>query len=343
MVARLDSILRSALWFGLLAAISLTPIWGQEKKIPLMVRLSDVSIAKVPFLVAEQEGLYAKHGLDVTLIPYSADAATVHGIPDNVPKSLRDMASKAQISVGGGAPGMVERVRVSKPSDRVMLATNDAIVHWNIVAQKGITKVEQLKGKRIAISDLSACTGTVALVVAKHMGWDPVQDISLLEEDYSINPLNKGWVDALIAYEVPLAMAMKAGYKPLDLDMRAWNEPIACNSVWASKSWAHANEDTVMRFLQAMTEAIAMMKNDKNVAFRSMSKYYGFTDREVQQVIYNGGREMPKKPYPSVAAIKRVMELYDSNAMRRYKPEDFYDDSFMKKLDASGFIDRLYK
>ena len=136
---------------------------------------------------------------------------------------------------------------------------------------------------------------------------------------------------------------MKAGYTPLDLNMRAWNEPIACNSVWASKSWAHANKDTVMRFLKSLTEAIAMMKKDKEVAFRSMAKYYGFKDREVQQVIYNGAKEMPQKPYPSVAGIKRVMQLYDSNAMRRYKPEDFYDDSFMKELDASGFIDALYK
>jgi len=37
------------------------------------------------------------------------------------------------------------------------------------------------------------------------------------------------------------------------------------------------------------------------------------------------------------------MELYDSAAMRRFKPEDFYDDSFMKELDESGFIDSLYR
>jgi hypothetical protein len=29
--------------------------------------------------------------------------------------------------------------------------------------------------------------------------------------------------------------------------------------------------------------------------------------------------------------------------MRRFKAEDFYDDTFMKELDQSGFIDNLYK
>ena len=38
-----------------------------------------------------------------------------------------------------------------------------------------------------------------------------------------------------------------------------------------------------------------------------------------------------------------MMELYDSAAMRRFKVEDFYDDSFMKELDESGFIDSLYR
>lgn len=36
-------------------------------------------------------------------------------------------------------------------------------------------------------------------------------------------------------------------------------------------------------------------------------------------------------------------QLYDSNAMRRYQPEDFYDESFIRELDASGFLDRLYE
>jgi hypothetical protein len=52
---------------------------------------------------------------------------------------------------------------------------------------------------------------------------------------------------------------------------------------------------------------------------------------------------MPRKPYPAVDGIKNTMSLFDSNAMRRYKPEDFYDDSFMKELDQSGFIDNLYR
>jgi len=342
MRVRLHLVRKAGLISMLLLSASLTPLWGQHK---LRVSLSDVSINKIPFIIAENEGLYKKYGLDVTMTPFSASAARVHGVPDEVPKNVRDAVVNPDTSIGGGAPGMVDKATSSEPSDRVILATTDHIVHWHVVPRKGlgITKIEELKGKRFAISGLSACTGTVALVLAKRMGWDPVQDMAILEGNYSITPLEKGWVDALIAYEVPLAMAMKAGYRPLDLDMRAWNESIPCNGVWASRSWAHANRDTVIRYLKALTAAISMMKKDKEVAFRAMAKYYKFNDREVQQVIFNSAVDMPRKPYPAVEGIKNAMKLYDSAAMRRFKAEDFYDDSFMKELDQSGFIDNLYK
>jgi ABC-type nitrate/sulfonate/bicarbonate transport system substrate-binding protein len=238
---------------------------------------------------------------------------------------------------------MVAKARQSEPTDRVILATTDHIVHWHIVARKGIEKLEDLKGKRIAISSLEACTGTVGLIMADRMGWDPVHDIALLEGDYSIKPLQKGWVDALIAYEVPLAMARAAGYQPMKVDLRSWNEPIPCNGVWASKSWAHQNKDTVLRFLRSLTEAIAMMSKDKRVAFKSIGHWYTIDDSELQNIIYASAAEMPRKPYPAVDGIKRAMELYDSAAMRRFKAEDFYDDSFMRELDQSGFIDKLYQ
>ena len=66
-------------------------------------------------------------------------------------------------------------------------------------------------------------------------------------------------------------------------------------------------------------------------------------DREFAGMLYVAGKEMPRKPYPCVDGIKKTLELWDSNEARRYKPEDFYDDSLMKELDASGFIDNLYR
>ena len=85
-------------------------------------------------------------------------------------------------------------------------------------------------------------------------------------------------------------------------------------------------------------------KKDPRGALEAMAKWWNVTDREKLQAIYNADAAgMPRKPYPSVEGIKKTMEIYDSHEMRQHKPEDFYDDSFVRELDESGFIDSLYK
>ena len=41
--------------------------------------------------------------------------------------------------------------------------------------------------------------------------------------------------------------------------------------------------------------------------------------------------------------IDNTFEMYDSNEMRQFKPTDFYDDSLIRELDQSGFIDSFYQ
>ena len=45
----------------------------------------------------------------------------------------------------------------------------------------------------------------------------------------------------------------------------------------------------------------------------------------------------------SATFLKKVMEIYDYHEMRKYKAEDFYDSSYVRQLDQSGYIDSLYK
>lgn len=37
------------------------------------------------------------------------------------------------------------------------------------------------------------------------------------------------------------------------------------------------------------------------------------------------------------------MEIYNYHEMARRAPEDFYDDSLLRELDQSGYLDSLYR
>ena len=63
--------------------------WLPMTPVPLEVALGDVSINKVPFLIAADAGLYAKNGLDVEqfITPFAADAIRRSGVV--VPPAIR--------------------------------------------------------------------------------------------------------------------------------------------------------------------------------------------------------------------------------------------------------------
>ncbi len=53
---------------------------------------------------------------------------------------------------------------------------------------------------------------------------------------------------------------------------------------------------------------------------------------------------LSKKQYPSIEGIKTILaSLAETDPRARSaKPEDFVDMSFIRELDQSGYIDRLY-
>lgn len=311
----------------------------------LVVRLTDVSINKVPYIVAKEEGLFAKHGLDVDPYITAGAAETVRASGVNVPAQfVRADQGPVDLSTGGGAPTIIARTTNVRERDRVILATTDHIVRWHVFAKPEITKLEQLKGKRLGVSGYGSCSGYIARVIADRMGWDPEQDLSILYGSLGVRWLREGIVDAVVLDETPYAAAVSQGMKPL-VDLREWNEPIPCSGVSATRTWLSEgnNRDRAKRFLMATVEAIALMKKDPQVVNRAIGKWYGITDPQRQRLMWESAKEMPAKPYPAVAGIEKVMELYDYHEMRQHKAEDFYDESLMREIDKSGFIDALYK
>jgi nucleoid-associated protein YgaU len=78
-----------------------------------------------------------------------------------------------------------------------------------------------------------------------------------------------------------------------------------------------------------------------------LSKYLKTTDAEVLTEVFEdvGLRLTAEKPYPTLRGIGIMLrELAATNPKTATaRPEDFVDLTFIKELDSSGFIDRLYK
>ncbi len=325
----------------LLAMLTTANAGSHDDRTSLGIALTPPSANRIVFLVAEDEGIFEKNGLDVELyVPANAAASArrdgleipSHAIQDRSP-------STDHIATGLGTNLALVASDATMPTDMVYLLTFDNVTRGHIVVRDGIDSVEDLKGMRLGYTGGSR-THFVALVFAEHMGWDPRYDISLMA-NARMDALRSGRVDAIVANEARLAQAREEGLQSV-FDVSTLNVPTAGTGVAARRVWLEENRDIAAAFIKAIIEANALLKQDKSVAVNAIQRWYGVTDAAKQDLLYAGAIDTPEKPYPSLEGIKKIMQIFDSNEMRKYEAEDFYDDSFVRELDESGYIDALY-
>ena len=337
-------ILKTAALLFSLAALSC----GESQSLKVIIGLPALSVSKMPFVLAMDQGLYEKHGLAVEMWmpPRGSDASRVYADPltrlwratgINTPQA-------PEIYVDGATPMMVRLTENAGEKRRVAVGATDCVVRAHIIGRKGITSLEELKGKRLGVSGSFSTSGFKALLFAQRMGWDPVRDISIMSGVSEIEPLLDGSVDAIIGYEEAYAAATRAGL-PILADASKWGAFVAGNSINVEPDWLDdpTHREVTRRFLRAVAEATALYHQQPDLAVEAIERWYSTDDEEFAQTIYARGAWLPRKPYPCYEGYVKTMELYDSNEMRRYKPTDFYDDSLIREIDESGFIDALYK
>ncbi len=106
------------------------------------------------------------------------------------------------------------------------------------------------------------------------------------------------------------------------------------------------NPDIVRSVMKAYVEGIKIYKTDREFTAKVRAKYTRRSDmdelREEWRMYVN---VVPKAPYPAIDGIKTM--LADLNTTfpdaRKIDIDRFYDDSFVRDLEVSGFISNLYK
>jgi NitT/TauT family transport system substrate-binding protein len=309
---------------------------GQPALVPVKVELITRAVSKTPVLIAYDRGIYKKYGLDVTLWLPTAEFPGAIETPGG-------RMENPDISVDGGVP-MVTAILANRGPKRLAIATTDCDVRFNIVGQKGMRSLADLKGKRLGISSDDAMTGFIYRVMAKRMGWTPGKDFTVVERAQRFDDLKAGKADAFVADDRYMALAAKEGY-PVLADTSKWNQRIAGNSVRVERNWITdpKHRDIAMRFLKGTVEGMAIYMNNRQETLRVLAKYHGIKDRQVANGIYEEGLKMSRRMEPCVQGFKDMFVMGYPAALQQYTPTDFYDESFMQELEKTGFIDMAYR
>jgi NitT/TauT family transport system substrate-binding protein len=308
----------------------------------LTVELGDVSLTKLPFIVAADTGIYERNGLTVSqfITPSAAEAVKRSGV--EVPPQYIKSGVVGDINIGGGSPTMVRMTSSAVAPERIILATTDNVSRFHILSRADIATVEDLKGKRIGYGSLGALDHYAEMSLFLKLGWDPVHDVSMFANGNGYQYVLKGRVDAFAGTDVAIDESKKHGLKDL-VDLSPYNFVMPGSGVNALRDWLTNNHDAAARFIKATVEAIAVVKKDKQTTFASMRKWYGVTEPDKLEAFYREASKLPSKPYPSVEGLERMRQIYNWREMEIHPASYFYDASFVAELDKSGYIDGLYK
>jgi len=337
------------LMFGLFCLLA-TPVKAQQlHEGELILRMGDVSANKFPFILAADQGLWKKNGLNVRpqFSPGSVETINKSGIevaPENI-YDPDDDSIPYTIAISGSGPtiaGIMRNHDAHPPTERVMLGATHHKSRWRIFTGPGITSMEQLKGKKLGYSGIGAVSHNYWLNIIEYMGWDPHTDVTLVGDALNVESLLNGTIDALIGPELHGTMALMNDFNVL-ADTSDFNLPVSGSALYVDREWYKNNPEATKAFVKTAVEAIALMKTNKAVAEQTMIKWYGMNDPESRDLFYTELLRMDSKPYPPYEGVKMIMKHYGSwDTRSRFKPEDFYDDTIIKELDASGYIDSLY-
>lgn len=78
-----------------------------------------------------------------------------------------------------------------------------------------------------------------------------------------------------------------------------------------------------------------------------LSKYLSLKEKDILDKTYDGAiaeNKLPAAQYPTLEGIRTILEpLKNDPKAKSAKPEDFVEMRFIKELDDSGYINKLYK
>ena len=282
--------------------------------------------------IAREAGLFEKNGLR-TDVAYIRSGSTM---------AQTLVSGEIQMSQMGG-PAILAAGVAGMDVTLVAVALNTT----PIVIMGTVSKIEDLKGKGVGITRFGSNTDISARFAIRKAGLQPEKDVALVQlEDYPgiMGGIASGRIAAGALADPFTDAAKKLGDKEI-ADIASMGLEFPFVGIAAKKSYVKDNADTVQRFVRAYTEAIAIYKNNRDMAMKVTSKYTGIKDPAILTSTVNFyAPKLARVPYPTVGGIRFVLDqvaVRDPRA-KNFAPETFMDTRFVKQLEDSGFIKGLY-
>ena len=275
---------------------------------------------------AFEKGIFKENGLDVDLQSINGGAQT----------SAALLANGIQIGQFGGAEALSAN---AGGADLVLVGNLAPVYPYKLYAQKTIKTIADLKGKKIAVSNIGGSSDIATRAALKANGIDPDKDVSILTVGSHANrtsALLAGQVDAGVD-DPPEDAALVAAGLNMIIDIASQKLPAANTGIIMQRTFLNANKDTVQAYVDSIVQARARMKTDKDGSIAVLKKYFKFDDTPNSTIAFDffvGGASpvTPSYPVVDVGQFKDAVEILGktNDKIKTVDISKMLDNSFMK-------------
>jgi NitT/TauT family transport system substrate-binding protein len=311
----------------------LTPAARAQDLKRIKIGYPAISYNQIHIWVAKDAGLFKKYGLDAEIIFFRggqmATQALVAGDPPIV-----NIGTVVQAGLQG--------------HDVVLIASSENSYNYSVVARPSITKIEQLKGKRLGVSGFGSASHNASLILLKKFNLEPSKDVALVVAGPTTDRLTAveaGRIDATVLTASELPRARKQGLVEV-YDMVDLGVEVQGNGFATSRSFIKSQRDTVLSALKGYVEAIYYINRNRDESRKIIAKYLRLTDPEILDATYNAFvKTVAKKPYPTLKGIQFLLDEVAAKLpnAKTAKPEQFVDLSLLQQLEKEGFFSEMAK
>ena len=282
--------------------------------------------------VAQDQGFFRKHGLDLTLVQVRNGAVGITAL------------SSGESQVHWGSVSAANIGAIAEGADLVFIAGFINKLTGTFVVNPKIKTPADLKGKSIGVNGLSGGAWIFAMLTLDYWGLVPERDNiqfrALGDQAVIAQGLAAGAVDAaFLGYTFGKALAAK-GFRVL-ADVEKLPIPYQGSGIMARRSFTVSSPVLIENVLRALLDSLGFIREpaNKSQVLKSLAKGLRLKHAEEAEEGYQTMLGIyEKKVFPSVDGIRNVIRLLGKNndKIRRLKAEDLVSDSVVRKLASEG-------
>ena len=296
---------------------------------------SAISGSQAVLWVVQDAGIFRKHGMETQILFITGGPTAIASL----------VSGDVQFAIFAGPAAVTANLG---GSDVVLLMTFLNTLEHSFFSSPTIKKPTDLKGKKFGINRYGAADDYGLRLALRKWGLDPEKDVTILQlggQPARLAALQGGHIDATLLQLPWVVKAKQAGFNEFAslADMRF---DYLGTSLVTTRALIQKNENLVRRFMRAFVEGIHFYKTNKEASIRSIAKFAKLQDPVALEETYNtyAIKLMARLPYPNLKGVEVILEdLAKRNPKAKgTDAKTFVEPRFLKELEDSGFVAKLY-